>query len=276
MTASGAVDDRLAELFVAACRAELRAPKPGNVHDFAPGHRMQVSDFETSAVVSAPHIARRGASVGERVLAAARATMDAVGCNTNLGILLLCAPIACASERPGDIRANLAAVLTETTVDDARKVYEAIRTANPGGLGRSDTADVAAEPEVTLTQAMALAAARDTIARQYVTGFKDLFDIGLARWNRENGPSDPVRATLLIYFDYASQLPDSHVLRKHGAELAETIRQEFADRREYAVRMDLESLLEFDRELKDRSVNPGTSADLTVATYFLAHAAVYK
>lgn len=276
MRAPANVDDRLAGLFVAACLAELRAPKPGNVHDFAPGHRMTVADFERSAEVSAPHIARRGAPVGDRVLGAVQATMDAVGCNTNLGILLLSAPIAVAAERPGDLQANLTGILTETTLADAESVYEAIRIANPGGLGQAEAGDVAEKPTVTLTQAMALAADRDTIARQYVTGFKDLFEIGLSRWRHEMGTGDAIRVTLLIYFDYASKLPDSHIQRKHGAQIAEAIRREFADLREIADRMDLESLLKFDLELKKRSVNPGTSADMTVATHFLAHASVYK
>ncbi|WP_181704122.1 triphosphoribosyl-dephospho-CoA synthase [Chthonobacter albigriseus] len=276
MSAAGPAGGDLAALFIAACHAELRAPKPGNVHDYAPGHRMTVADFETSAAVAAPHIAAHGAPIGERVLGAVRATMEAVGCNTNLGILLLTAPIALAAERPGELRANLTAILTETTIYDAECVFEAIRIANPGGLGRAEEADVAEPPSVTLTQAMALAADRDTIARQYVTRFDDVYAIGLPTFLRESARSDEIRATLLVYFAYASRLPDSHILRKHGVTVAEAVRGEFAELRGIADVMDLPALLDFDRELKMRGVNPGTSADLTVATHFLAHVTVYK
>ncbi|WP_075216724.1 triphosphoribosyl-dephospho-CoA synthase [Mongoliimonas terrestris] len=263
------VDTRLAAAFEAACRAELRAPKPGNVHDFAPGHRMTVRDFEVSAAAAAPFIAARGQPIGARVLGAMRATMDSVGCNTNLGILLLAAPLAAARERPGDLRQNLGAILAESTVEDAGAVFEAIRIANPGGLGRADTHDVAAEPTVTLTQAMAEAAHRDRIARQYITSFGDLFTVGAPVWQSFDRSADPLRRTLAVYFTFASTWPDTHVSRKHGPEVAEHVRRLFAEKLEIAAQYDLPALLDFDRELKLLGVNPGTSADLTVAVEFL-------
>ncbi|WP_181706927.1 triphosphoribosyl-dephospho-CoA synthase [Chthonobacter rhizosphaerae] len=267
-----AVDPRLADAFLAACLAELRAPKPGNVHDFAPGHRMTVADFETSAAVSAPYIAWRGARIGDRVLGAMRATVAAVGCNTNLGILLLTAPIAMAAGQGGDLRRELHAILANTTVEDAEKVFEAIRIANPGGLGRSESHDVAAKPLVTLTQAMAEAADRDRIALQFVTCFDDLFSIGLPAWRRSEPAGDPLRRTLAVYHAYASAMPDTHVTRKHGPEVAEATRIKFAEHREAFANYDISQLLNYDRELKVLGVNPGTSADLTVATEFLARA----
>lgn len=268
--------EAIARLFQAACRAELLALKPGNVHVFAPGHRMTIRDFEESAAVSAPHIAAAGAPIGRRILEAIRATMAAVGQNTNLGILLLCAPIAVAAERGGDLKANLAAVLSESSIDDARNVFAGITIANPGGLGRVSDQDVAVEPTVTLTQAMALAADRDTIARQYVTGFADLFDHGLPLFQGAETAIGETRAVLLLYFDYASRLLDSHVLRKFGPDVAEEVRTEFAELRGLARNDDQEGLRAFDLRLKARGVNPGTSADLTVATHFLAHVLVYK
>lgn len=266
----------LAALFRAACRAELQALKPGNVHIHAPGHRMTIRDFEVSADVAAPHIAKAGAPVGRRVLGAMQATMAAVGQNTNLGILLLCAPIAVAAERPGGVLANLTAVLTETTGDDAQDVFQAIKLANPGGLGRVSDQDVGSAPTVTLTQAMDLAADRDTIARQYVTGFAELTERGLPLFRAADRSFGETGAVLLLYFDYASRLPDSHVFRKFGPAVAEEVRREFAELRDLAETEDLEGLRAFDLRLKERGINPGTSADLTVATHFLAHAEVYK
>ena len=86
-------------LYRAACLAELDALKPGNVHAYAAGHRMVVADFVASADVSAPALAQDGAGVGTRIQEGVAATMAAVGQNTNLGILLLCAPLAAAAER---------------------------------------------------------------------------------------------------------------------------------------------------------------------------------
>lgn len=88
----------IAEGFRDACRQELAALKPGNVHVHSPGHGLEVRDFELSADAAAPHIAARGARVGARIRAAVEATWGAVATNTNLGIVLLCAPLAAAAE----------------------------------------------------------------------------------------------------------------------------------------------------------------------------------
>src|SRR4051812_47223437 len=105
--------DAIADAYRAACRAELRALKPGNVHVFADGHRMTMRDFEVSAEVSASCLAAPGARVGTRVRGAVEATATAVRSNTNLGIVLLCAPLAAAAEAGGDLRRALAAVLDD-------------------------------------------------------------------------------------------------------------------------------------------------------------------
>src|SRR5262249_39259617 len=153
-----------------ACRDELAALKPGNVHAFADGHRMTVADFERSAAAAAGPLAERGARIGTRVLAAVEATRAAVGMNTNLGIILLGAPLAAAAgERPPDLRAALSRRLDALDREDARLAFRAIVLASPGGLGTAAHHDVRAPATVSLRDAMAEAADRDRIARQYVT-----------------------------------------------------------------------------------------------------------
>jgi len=98
MNSSVARPQRIAQAFAQACREELDAPKPGNVHVFADGHRMTAADFERSAEAAAGPLAAAGARVGKRILGAVEATDAAVGANTNLGIVLLCAPLAAAAE----------------------------------------------------------------------------------------------------------------------------------------------------------------------------------
>ena len=58
------VEDPVAAAYLGACLAELDAPKPGNVHRFAPGHGMTLADFVRSAEASAGPIASRGARSG--------------------------------------------------------------------------------------------------------------------------------------------------------------------------------------------------------------------
>lgn len=265
----------IAQAFAQACRDELDAPKPGNVHVFADGHRMTAEDFVRSAEAAAAPLAMAGARIGQRILGAVEATFAAVGANTNLGIVLLCAPLAKAAETPSpDLRTSLARVLRELDVDDAALAFRAIVRASPAGLGHAEKHDVFATPTVTLRAAMAEAADRDRIALQYVSNFADVFERGepllsshLAR------SSDPRLATLATFLGFLAAFPDSHILRKHGATIAERIRREAAALQaqvQAAQRLDdsLPMLLAWDTELKQSGINPGTSADLTVATLF--------
>ena len=47
-------DDLITRAYLEACRLDVAALKPGNVHRYAPGHGMDVVDFEKSAEISAP------------------------------------------------------------------------------------------------------------------------------------------------------------------------------------------------------------------------------
>lgn len=265
---------RLEAAFIAACQGELQALKPGNVHIYAPGHRMIVADFEASAAAAAPPLCEPGASVGRRIEGAVRATWDAVAMNTNLGIVLLAAPLVTAAELsdPPDLRARLATVLDGLTIDDAEQAFRAIALANPAGLGRVESADVAAPARITLREAMELAAGRDLIARQYVTGFADVLNVGLPRlvWARDQGWPEAWAVTA-CYMEFLSAFPDSHIVRKHGAKVASEVfdnarrllQQLLQAKNPACLEEDLQA---FDNALKLGNINPGTCADLTVAT----------
>ena len=172
--------DELRAAYEEACRREIEALKPGNVHVFADGHRMSADQFLTSAEVSSGPLTDPGLPVGRRILEAVRATRKAVDTNTNLGIVLLCAPLARAAEMAsGELRRNLGKVLDALDMDDAAAVFEAIVLASPGGLGSADAHDVRETPKVGLVEAMREASGRDRIAHQYVSLYDDVFGIGL-------------------------------------------------------------------------------------------------
>lgn len=257
-----------------ACRMEIEALKPGNVHRFADGHRMSAQQFLESADVSAGSVCHPEWPVGRRILDAIRITREAVGTNTNLGIVLLCAPLAKAAETGGeDLRKELAAVLGAMDNDDAADVFSAIVLAAPGGLGEAEN-DVTEPPRVPLLVAMREAAERDMIARQYVSDFADIFSGGLAAYRTAEAVGETgMWPTVFTYLHFLSRFPDSHVARKHGVETAEEIRLEAASVAgqlgEIAAEPErLRLLTDFDRQLKVADINPGTSADLTVATVF--------
>lgn len=275
---SALAESEVRDAFRAACRAELAALKPGNVHIHAAGHAMTVGDFERAAEAAVPWIAAPGLDVGARILAAVEASMAATGCNTNLGILLLSVPLAAAAllTGGGDLETRLAAVLASLGPADAEAVYAAIRRANPGGLGSSAEADVAVPPTVSLHEAMHLAADRDRIARAYVTGFEEIFQFGLpalAAARRVMGEeTDAVTALHMAFLAHAA---DSHIARKQGPEVAAAVMQEAVALAPFLTRrLDREArsvLLAYDASLKDRSLNPGTTADLVVATLLADH-----
>jgi len=198
--------------------------------------------------------------------------MAGIGQNTNLGILLLCAPLALAAEAEGPLRDTLNAVLDGLDAGDAADVFAAIRRANPGGLGKAERHDVTdSDAPLALRDAMAEAAPRDAIARAYVTGFEDLFSIGLpALAEAHHRGLDAPWRTSAVFLAYLARVPDSHVARKHGPARAEALRTEA----EGLLTLDLgqkpvAALLTRDRAWKAEGLNPGTSADFTVATLFL-------
>jgi triphosphoribosyl-dephospho-CoA synthase len=267
--------DLIAEAFRWACLAELDAPKPGNVHIFADGHRMTAAEFVASADAAAPHLSASGARVGARILGAVEATFEAVGANTNLGIILLCAPLAAAAENDiSDLRASLIEVLQRLDTKDAELTYRAIVLAAPAGLGRSERHDVFGPATVSLLDAMTEASGRDRVARQYATSFADIFEVGLPRLEAAVVQYADLRwAILATYLEFLSALPDTHIARKHGAPAADRVCDAAAalQRSLHATEHPetlLPGLLTWDAALKADGINPGTSADLTVATLF--------
>ena len=263
----------IAAAFQDSCRDEIEAPKPGNVHTYAPGHGMVAEEFLLSARVAAAPLAESGARVGARILGAVEATFTAVGKNTNLGILLLCGPLAAAADMAGsNLHENLGAVLQGLDRDDTQNVFAAIQRARPAGLGSASRHDVHGPVDADLREVMAEAAPRDRIALQYVSTFHDIFVTGLAALQDARAKRlAPPWTTLYVYLTFLAAFPDTHIARKCGSAAAFEVRckgQEMlvAFTRRRAGYLD--DLLTLDAEFKARNLNPGTSADLTVATLF--------
>jgi triphosphoribosyl-dephospho-CoA synthase len=265
----------LEQLYQQACEVELQAFKPGNVSIYSAAHDMTVNDFRLSATVSAKPLCNPDYSLGEKIFYAVKATRDAVGCNTNLGIILLCAPLIqavgyCTNEMT--LRQALYQVLSATTLADADWAFKAIALAAPAGLGEVAEQDVNTSASVTLTEAMQLASAKDRIALQYLTNYKDIFDFTVLRYNYallKWGYHD--WAAVAVYADLLSHYPDSHIERKYGDQYTEMVasrmnqlNSELSNTENPELIMPL--LHSIDQELKSKRINPGTTADMTVAT----------
>jgi triphosphoribosyl-dephospho-CoA synthase len=260
----------------AACVLEVSAPKPGNVTRYADFSDTHFEDFLLSAIAIGPALTQADhAGVGEITRRAVQDTQRMVHSNTNLGILLLLAPLVKACLGEGGLRENLAQVLAGLTVEDACQAYAAIRLAHPGGLGRAPQADVAEEPTLTLYQAMSLAQERDSIAREYVTNFAITFEIGYPAlcdvWHVTANPAD---AIVQAYLTLLARVPDTLIARKRGAEMARQVSRWAADVLEAGgvfTAQGRQAVADLDRTLRDErhTLNPGTTADLTAAAIFL-------
>lgn len=272
--------------FLRACKLDVVVRKPGNVSLASPGHGMHAALFNSSAQAAAGPLFRLGAKVGDRIEAAMTATWAAAGCNTNLGILLLCAPIAAATERTlgaptrADLRSAIDTVMGELDVDDARAAYRAIALAKPGGLGVAQAQDVHELPSIGLRAAMALAADRDRIARQYRDGFADLFELALPALPPlfllsaalPDGMPDAatIAAVQRLYLTLLGAFPDSHIVRNHGEVVAHSVMVAAQHWRAASSPDTDPAFAAWDESLKARRINPGTTADFTVAALLIA------
>lgn len=276
---------KLAQAYRNACMAELEALKPGNVHVFADGHGMTIHDFIKSADASAAVIAQANLSVGERIFQSVKATQIAVGMNTNLGIILLCAPLIHAALQVSQAvdgenqssQQRLNFTLSQLTVEDAALTGQAIVLANPAGLGKSGVNDVHEASSVSLFEMMASAQYKDRIAWQYANAFADVLEFGLPHYNKAMRKwSNQAWATTALYLGFLTRQLDSHIIRKYGEALANQVMQEAIELQGLYWAADnpklvQKHLLAWDASLKARNINPGTSADLTVACIMVSN-----
>jgi triphosphoribosyl-dephospho-CoA synthase len=260
-----------------ACVLEASAEKPGNI---TPSHDFDDTSYEDmlrSGLALGAELGRAGEHlVGETVLAAVRASQDAAGANTNLGIALLLAPLARAAREGGPLRERLGEVLRALTVDDARAAYAAIRLAGAGGLDQPVEHDVRDEARVTLREAMAAAAQRDTIASEYVTDYAVTFELGLPALAAALGDGLRARDAIVdLALQLLAEVPDTLIARKRGSEAAARVT---AGARQVLGAGGVRSahgrtaLAEFDASLRrdGNALNPGTTADLVTAVVFVA------
>jgi triphosphoribosyl-dephospho-CoA synthase len=251
---------------------EASAAKPGNItpaHDFSDTTYV---DMVRSALALGSAFAREyGRGVGELIASGVQATARVTDANTNLGIVLLFAPLVrAAATREGQetLRAATERVLAQLDVDDATAAFAAIVEARPGGLGEAPEHDVRAPASVSLRAAMAAAAHRDSIASEYATGYAIVFDDGLpllAGALRDRAST--LDAIVSLYVGLLAARPDTLIERKAGAAAARAVT---AAARE--VRGGTLSLAALDDSLRgdEHRLNPGTTADLVAGTLLAA------
>ena len=275
------------------CQLEVSAAKPGNVHRSADFEDATLIDFLNSGValghaIDASLDQTHSVGVGPMVLSAVQATAWVTNTNTNLGIILLLCPLAYLHGRSGDLDTQaVAQLLSASTPKDAQDVYAAIAQSGAGGLDVK-TAEATGQPSYDVLEddsaprdlltAMKIAAERDMIARQYCTGFKDVFEFvlpaieqGLSRFQLLSS------AIIFAHVKTMAQFPDSLIARKLGqqaaiqsAGYAQRAIDQFAQCEEdFTPFWDSVSDLDFWLRSDHHRRNPGTTADLISAALYV-------
>jgi triphosphoribosyl-dephospho-CoA synthase len=266
--------DQLAHQVQLACVLEVSAPKPGNItpaHDFAD---TTYADMVRSALALGPVFTRRRArtrGVGALIFDGVRATARVTDANTNLGIVLLFAPLVRAEatrQAEESLRSATERILGQLDLDDATAAFAAIVQAHPGGLGEAPANDVRAPASISLREAMAAAAHRDSIASEYATGYAIVFDSGLPLLaDALAGGARTPDAIVSLHIGLLASQPDTLIERKAGAAAARAVTEAARE-----VRAGTRTLEHFDASLRgpDHRLNPGTTADLVAGTLLAA------
>jgi triphosphoribosyl-dephospho-CoA synthase len=270
---------RIAEL---ACAMEVLCPKPGNVGPGRPFKYMNEMSFIASAIGLAEAFADASAPVGRLVERAAGAAKKLTGRNTNLGIILLLAPLARAAynrDREGgatdiDLRESVSRVLSALDGDDSAAIYAAIRSAAPEGLGASDRYDVNGESS-HIMEAMRFASAWDSIAGEYASGYRITFGLTAPRLDELWRGGHTLRTSIAqTFLSLLGEVPDTLIARKRGRGASEEASLMagralglggYLSEEGRAAVSELRSLLED----PDNLMNPGTTADLMAAGIFV-------
>ncbi len=267
---SGLGGDLLEHQVQLACILEVSAAKPGNI---TPAHAVPDTtyvDMIRSALALGPVFARDASlrrSVGELIADGVAATQRVASANTNLGIVLLFAPMVRAAVTRRDdepLRPAIESTLARLDVADAAAAFAAIARANPGGLGEAPEHDVRAPARVSLREAMAAAAHRDSIASEYASGYTIVFDTGLPLLGDALGAGlSTLEAIVSLHVGLLASHPDSLIARKAGEAAARAVTEAARE-----VRDGTRALEDFDHSLRreDGRLNPGTTADLVAAT----------
>ncbi len=259
-----------------ACLWEAEAPKAGNVHPDASFDNLTHNDFVRSARITAFMLSRINArGISQSILDAVRAVQLQVGKNTNLGIVLLLAPLT-AVQNQQSLTETLPSIIDALDIEDAHRIYEAINLAHPGGMAQVENQDLSTAPTLTVKEVMQLAQQHDMIARQYANNFDDVLGFGLERlahwWSVSDG--NRKQAIVGLHLDWMAHYPDTLIQRKCGQDVAE----KSASQAEEILQSDWpnsaqsqEKFTEFDTWLRaaGNKRNPGTSADLVTACLFV-------
>ncbi len=263
-----------------ACDIEMKSLKPGNVHKFSKSFDMNTKDFLKSSLIISRSLTKKKFNLGKKIFFSAKEVKNKIKKNTNLGIILMLAPIITVIEKEGliskkKIITKIKSLIKKQDINNSIDIYRAISLIAPGGLGHSKKYDVNELPKIKLYKAMKFAKNKDLISKQYYNGYKDIINTGIPTYKKFYKKWGKIEwALTAVYLNFLKKYNDSHIIRKNGIKTAKKVRNEAKNyynllKSNNKLTKIKKKLLFFDKKLKSKHINPGTMADLSVATLFL-------
>jgi len=287
---------------------EVTADKPGNVNLIMGFEGTNFEHFLASAVASAPFFeqaAERGVAVSQgkirisdiglgRIIKDCVASINAWqhGGNTLLGTIILFSPIAVAAGMTpiredgafdlSELRKNLKLVVESTTPEDAVDVYDAIKIANPSGLGKAPKLDVS-DPDsanriikenVTLYEVFKIASPYDNVCSEWVNNYPITFDVAYPYLKEQIRRTGEINGAVInTFLKVLAEYPDTFIARKIGIERAREVSSEAKNILQLGLKTSegKQRLYMFDLKLRKEGnvLNPGTTADIIAAALAL-------
>ena len=214
------------------------------------------------------------------------------GGNVLLGHILILAPLAsstaiCLKRRELSLVSfvkTIRKIIDDATVQDTIDLYDAIRTCNPGGLGKIDKYDLNDEnvmkdlikDEITLKKIFEFSRDHDSISLEYSTGLNIIINEGLPFFVENfNNTLDINDAVVNTFLKVLADHPDTLIIRKSGLHEALKVSKKAAEIIKtggISTEKGKKLILEFDNLLKKENgrLNPGTTADLVAGIIFCA------
>ena len=265
--------EKLKSIYIYACSKDVEVIKPGNVNIDYPHSDTTAYDFLRSAHDSCKSLFKQDFSLGERIYYSVSDSRKNTKVNTNLGILLLIAPIihSLLHSTKTTFRSALKDVIKTSQISDTNLLCRAINFVNPGGLGEKERMSTNSLPRVTLKTIMDKSANYDRLSYQYSTGYSDILDFIVPRIIEHKKNIENTDFLLsLVFLEILSEIPDTHISRKFNEKIAKKTSNEACDlikiiNTERSRKKALSRICQLDYEYKNKGINPGTTADLLLS-----------
>ncbi len=266
--------ETLRRLYCEACCEELEVMKPGNHSSLSKIYNMNELKFKYASTISSKFLTNKKLTIGEAIFFSARQCQIELSSNYNLGIIILCAPIlkTCMSSTK-DFKKNLKICLKKISKNDGDLILKSIRFVKPGGInkykGKGNVLD--SKGKSSFFEIMKIGSDWDRISKCYIEDYKEILDFGLPLFTKLKKKINRKKAIQILYMNFLSRSPDSHLQRKFGKEKASAIRYKavMVKNKLSLYQNNNHVLKNFDRYLKKLYFNPGTCADLTVTTLLM-------